>query len=74
MCHYCKKLGHVKADYYKLRNKRTAESNEEDVAGANLADKSSDNFLLVSTSDSSEFTSEWILDSGYSFHMCPNRK
>ncbi|MFQ6625104.1 hypothetical protein Gotur_003810, partial [Gossypium turneri] len=60
-CHYCKKLDHVKADCYKLRNKRAIESNEEDVAGANLVDENGDNFLLVSTSDNSKLTSEWIL-------------
>ncbi|MFQ6642302.1 hypothetical protein Gotur_018422, partial [Gossypium turneri] len=64
MCRYCKKLGHVRADCYKLRNKRAAESNEEDAAGANLADESGDDFLLVSMSDNSKLTSEWILDSG----------
>ncbi|KAG8474630.1 hypothetical protein CXB51_031256 [Gossypium anomalum] len=73
-CRYCKKLGHVKADCYKLRNKRAAESNEKDLAGANLVDESGDDFLLVSTSDNSKFTSEWILDSGCPFHMCPNRE
>ncbi|MBA0702806.1 hypothetical protein Goari_021982 [Gossypium aridum] len=73
MCCYCKKLSHIKADYYKLRNKIAAESNKEDVGGANLADESGDDFLLVSTSDNSKLTSEWILDSGYSFHMYPNR-
>ncbi|MBA0787172.1 hypothetical protein Gotri_024973 [Gossypium trilobum] len=52
-CRYCKKLSHVNADCYKLRNKR-AVSNEEDVVGANLADESGDDFLLVLTSDSSE--------------------
>ncbi|MBA0673171.1 hypothetical protein Goklo_024791, partial [Gossypium klotzschianum] len=31
-CRYCKKLGYVKADCYKLQNKRDAESTEEDVA------------------------------------------
>ncbi|KAG8489413.1 hypothetical protein CXB51_017856 [Gossypium anomalum] len=67
-------LGHVKADCYKLRNKKAAESNEEDVAGANLADENGDDFLLVSTSDNTKLTSEWILDSGCSFHMCPNRE
>ncbi|KAG8503097.1 hypothetical protein CXB51_000873 [Gossypium anomalum] len=67
-------LGHVKADCYKLRNKRVVESNEEDVAGANLADENGDDFLLVSTSDNSKLTSEWILDSRCSFHMCPNRE
>ncbi|KAK5772201.1 hypothetical protein PVK06_048479 [Gossypium arboreum] len=68
-CHYCKKLGYVKADCYKLRNKRVVESNEEDVVGANLADESGDDFLLVSTSDNSKLTFEWILDLGCSFHM-----
>ncbi|KAG8486047.1 hypothetical protein CXB51_019338 [Gossypium anomalum] len=74
MCRYCKKLGHFKADCYKLRNKRAAKSNKEDVAGANLANESSDDFLLVSTSDNSKLTFEWILDSGCSFHMCPNKE
>ncbi|MBA0880612.1 hypothetical protein Goshw_011737 [Gossypium schwendimanii] len=45
MCRYCKRLGHVKVDCYKLRNKRTVESSEEDVASANLADESGDDFL-----------------------------
>ncbi|MFQ6622815.1 hypothetical protein Gotur_002487, partial [Gossypium turneri] len=72
MCRYCKKLGHVKTNYYKLKNKRTAESNEEDVAGVNLANESGDYFPLVSMSDSSEFTSKWILDLECSFHLCPN--
>ncbi|KAH1073164.1 hypothetical protein J1N35_025492, partial [Gossypium stocksii] len=43
-CRYCKKLGHIKAYCYKLQNKRAAESNEEDVVGANLVDESSDDF------------------------------
>ncbi|MFQ6652427.1 hypothetical protein Gotur_024300, partial [Gossypium turneri] len=73
-CRYCKKLGHVKVDCYKLQNKRAIESNEEDLAGANLADESGDDFLLVSMSHNSKLTSEWILHSGCSFHMCPNRE
>ncbi|MBA0868836.1 hypothetical protein Goshw_019399 [Gossypium schwendimanii] len=44
-CRYCKKLGHVKADCYKLQNKRATESNGKDVIGTNLADQSSDDFL-----------------------------
>ncbi|MBA0880263.1 hypothetical protein Goshw_016733, partial [Gossypium schwendimanii] len=55
---YYKNLGHVKADCYKLRNKRAAESNEEDVVGANLADESDDDFLLVLTSNNSKLMSE----------------
>ncbi|MBA0769674.1 hypothetical protein Gotri_018379, partial [Gossypium trilobum] len=41
-CRYCKKLGYVKTNCYKLRNKRATESNEEDVVDANLADESGD--------------------------------
>ncbi|KAG8486050.1 hypothetical protein CXB51_019370 [Gossypium anomalum] len=67
-------LGYIKADCYKLRNKRAAESNEEEVAGTNLADENGDDFLLVSTNKNSKLMSEWILDSGCSFHMCPNRE
>ncbi|MFQ6663563.1 hypothetical protein Gotur_031048 [Gossypium turneri] len=44
MCRCCKKLGHAKANCYKLRNKRATESNEENVASANLADESGDDF------------------------------
>ncbi|MFQ6620309.1 hypothetical protein Gotur_000837 [Gossypium turneri] len=72
-CRNCKKLGHVKADCYKLRNKRAVKSNEEDFVGSNLANDKGDDFLLVPTSESSKLTSEWILDSRCSFHMCPNR-
>ncbi|KAH1056164.1 hypothetical protein J1N35_034229 [Gossypium stocksii] len=71
-CRYFKKLGHVKAYCYKLRNKKASKSNEKDVTSANLANESSDDFLLVSMSDNSKHTSEWILDSRYSFHLCPN--
>ncbi|MBA0866605.1 hypothetical protein Goshw_022796, partial [Gossypium schwendimanii] len=56
MCCYCKKLGHVQVDCYKLRNKRAIESNKKDVASAKLADESGDDFLLVSTSDNSNLT------------------
>ncbi|KAK5802831.1 hypothetical protein PVK06_030456 [Gossypium arboreum] len=73
-CRYCKKLGHVKVDCYKLRNKRATESNEEYVAGANWADENGDDFLLMSTSDNTKLTSDWILDLRCSFHMCPNRE
>ncbi|MFQ6629238.1 hypothetical protein Gotur_007603, partial [Gossypium turneri] len=73
-CCYGKKLGHIKVDCYKLQNKRTVKSNEEDVASANLVDESGNDFLLVSTSDNFELTFEWILDSECSFHMNPNKE
>ncbi|MBA0646649.1 hypothetical protein Goklo_014598, partial [Gossypium klotzschianum] len=71
-CRYCKKLGHVKANCYKLRNKRATESNEEELTDTNLADYNGDDWLLVFMTKMSKFTSKWILDSGCSFHLCPN--
>ncbi|KAH1055752.1 hypothetical protein J1N35_033817 [Gossypium stocksii] len=53
---------------------KAAESNNGHVVGANLADKSDDDFFLVLTSDSFELMSEWILDLGCSFHMCPSKE
>ncbi|MBA0760337.1 hypothetical protein Gotri_023088, partial [Gossypium trilobum] len=53
---------------------RYCKNNKKDVAGANMVDESGDDLLLVSMSGSSELMSEWILDSGCSFHMCPNRE
>ncbi|KAH1097314.1 hypothetical protein J1N35_014235 [Gossypium stocksii] len=49
-------------------------SNKKDTIGVNLADESTDDFLLVSTSNSSELTFEWILDSRCYFLMYPNRE
>ncbi|KAH1082386.1 hypothetical protein J1N35_022147 [Gossypium stocksii] len=43
-------------------------------SGPNLADENDDDFLLVSTSYNSKLTSEWILDFGCSFNMCPIRE
>ncbi|KAG8503762.1 hypothetical protein CXB51_001771 [Gossypium anomalum] len=37
-------------------------------------DKLSLDDVKVSTSNNSKLTSEWILDSGCSFHICPNRE
>ncbi|MBA0767540.1 hypothetical protein Gotri_016413 [Gossypium trilobum] len=60
----------------KKRDKRCryCKNNDKDVVGANLVNESDDNFLLVLTSDNSKFSFEWILDSGCSFHMCPNKE
>ncbi|MBA0877203.1 hypothetical protein Goshw_025025 [Gossypium schwendimanii] len=56
------------------RDKRCCycKNNEEDLAGVNLADDKGDDFLLVSTSENFELTSEWILDLRCSFHIFSN--
>ncbi|XP_065044048.1 retrovirus-related Pol polyprotein from transposon TNT 1-94 isoform X1 [Musa acuminata AAA Group] len=76
-CRYCHKMGHIKTDYFKLKNKlkqkgklveKTTESAEASVA----SDENVEN-IFFATDDRTMSKNEWILDSGYSYHMCPNR-
>ncbi|KAL8497416.1 hypothetical protein ACS0TY_020925 [Phlomoides rotata] len=69
-CHNCKKPGHIKKNYYSWIRKQQALKD----GGGNTAD-------IVEKYDASEvlnvvehpISEEWILDTGCSFHMCPNR-
>lgn len=74
-CGYCNKLGYIKAKCYKLqnKNKRVVESNERAVANASVAEDQGDDWLLVPIIKRFELMSMWILDSKFSFHMCPNK-
>ncbi|MCQ7691360.1 DDE-type integrase/transposase/recombinase, partial [Salmonella enterica] len=76
-CRYCHKMGHIKADCFKLKNKlkqkgklveKTTESAEASVA----TDENVGN-IFSATDDRTRSKNEWILDSGCSYHMCPNR-
>ncbi|XP_059671098.1 uncharacterized protein LOC132316642 [Cornus florida] len=78
------KKGHIKWNFPKLKNKKKdkkdkkeskdkSTSNSSDIAG--VAEESSsdvENILSVSISDCHS-SSEWVLDFGCSYHMCPNR-
>lgn len=79
-CVYCNKTGHTESKCYKLqnKNKRANENDERGKQKANVTDASvvgdkGDDLLLVLMTERSKFISEWILDSGSSYHMCPNR-
>lgn len=65
-CHYCKKKGHFKQDCPKLNGKP-----DKSIAG--VTENNSDNDENVLTIFSTRLEDEWILDSGCSYHMCPNR-
>ncbi|KAG8502420.1 hypothetical protein CXB51_000378 [Gossypium anomalum] len=78
-CNFCKKKGHIKSDCYKLQNKikkeaanqkgkQTKNSGEADI----VEDYSDGKFLVASVNDS-QVSKEWILNSGCTFHMSPNR-
>ena len=78
-CKYCKKKGHIIDECYKLqnKNKRAGEDhkrNKPEKSGeADVAEKYNDGELLVASDIDSKQSDEWILDSGCTFHMCPNR-
>jgi len=67
-CNYCRQPGHWKVDCPKLKgNKETGEE-----ALATIVEYFEDNNYVLSVSGDCVGNS-WILDSGCSQHMCPNR-
>ncbi|KAG8499626.1 hypothetical protein CXB51_006086 [Gossypium anomalum] len=78
-CNFCKKKGHIKSECYKLQNKIKREAanqkgkQPENSGEANVVEDYSDGELLVTSVNDSKVSEEWILDSGCTFHMSPNR-
>ena len=70
ICFNCQEIGHTKR-FYPKKNKRNVEQEEPKGEVAVVQDGyDSSDMLMVSTSKSHKC---WILDSGCSFHMTPNR-
>ena len=70
-CWYCNKTGHLKKECWKRQESKKDDSKSE----ANLV-KSSDSGMIdevLSVSIISEYNEEWLLDSGASHHICPNK-
>ncbi|KAG8496686.1 hypothetical protein CXB51_007936 [Gossypium anomalum] len=78
-CNFCKKKGHIKSECYKLQNKIKREAanqkgkQPENSGEADVVEYYSDGELLVASVNDSKVSEEWILDSGCTFHMSPNR-
>ncbi|KAG8472744.1 hypothetical protein CXB51_034629 [Gossypium anomalum] len=78
-CNFCKKKGHIKSECYKLQNKIKREAanqkgkQPENSGEADVVEDYSDGELLVASVNDSKESEEWILDSGCTFHMSPNR-
>jgi len=64
-CHYCKREGHWKIECPKLKEKK-----EVDIGNATTVAEGDDLVLFVATT---LVRDAWIIDSGCSYHMCPNR-
>ncbi|KAL0453639.1 UNVERIFIED_CONTAM: Retrovirus-related Pol polyprotein from transposon TNT 1-94 [Sesamum latifolium] len=74
-CYKCKEPGHVKRDCPKLK-KQADEKRDDSSKSANMvlndgSDCSDGDMLSVSTN---QFVDAWILDSGCSYHITPNRE
>ena len=70
---YYRKLGHLVAECYKLKNKKVKEERNNQSAEASIVNSGSDgDILLVTTTDNRDATT-WVLDSCYTYHMCPYR-
>ncbi|KAM7477355.1 hypothetical protein LguiA_025568 [Lonicera macranthoides] len=76
ICHKCKKPGHIPRECPNRtngggENKGVVENANTNAVTA-LKDEDFESMLVVTSRVSS--SSEWILDSGCSYHMCPNRE
>ncbi|KAG8491630.1 hypothetical protein CXB51_014990 [Gossypium anomalum] len=78
-CNFCKKKWHIKSECYKLQNKIKREAANqkgkqlENSGEADVIEDYSDGELIVASVNDSKVSEEWILDSGCTFHMSPNR-
>ncbi|KAG8499322.1 hypothetical protein CXB51_005880 [Gossypium anomalum] len=78
-CNFCKKKVHIKSKCYKLQNniKREVANQKgkqpENFGEANVVEDYSDGELLVVSVNNFKVSDEWILNSGCTFHMSPNR-
>ncbi|KAG8503323.1 hypothetical protein CXB51_001371 [Gossypium anomalum] len=78
-CKFCKKKGHIKSECFKLQNKIKKEtanqkSKEPEESGeVDIVEDYSNGELLVISVNNFKVSEEWILYSGYTFHMTPNR-
>ena len=73
ICYYCKKEGHFKKDCNKRKADREKKVGKKIEVG--VADSGADDGdLLHNCVGMNNSDDAWLLDSGCSFHMCPNKE
>jgi len=75
-CRYCKKPGHDISNCYKLKNKKEREENNkkmQKVAEAEVVESDSKDDVLLAVSVDKRNSSEWVFDTGCTYHMCPRK-
>ena len=68
-------LGHWKAECPKAKGKKMESNTEANLAQVDGSDEDSSVFSLSVTTPTicNSDNAEWILDTGATYHMCPNR-
>ena len=72
VCNYCKEKGHWKSDCPKKKKQQ-----EKQHASASVAEKEAKNSeedLALIANEPTHHSDVWVLDSGASYHICPNRE
>jgi len=77
-CNYCGKLGHIQADRWKPKKKKGKEEKEKTATVDYIVESESDGDALLATmplaiTSEKGLGDDWVLDSGYTYHMCPRR-
>ena len=73
-CALCKELGYWKVKCPKAKGKKVESNTEANLAQVGRSDEDSSVSLSVTTPTVSySDNAEWILDTGATYHMCPNR-
>ncbi|KAL8160958.1 hypothetical protein V2J09_012447 [Rumex salicifolius] len=76
-CKYCKKAGHDVSECFKLKNKKESQkqgqSSDQGGQSSHSVNSCTDGDLLLVDHDSQDTKTEWIIDSGCTFHMCPHK-
>ena len=74
-CYYCHKRGHYKSDCPSLKKKDKQHGQRQDSANvANETESNASDSVLTACSAVNLSNDVWIMDSGASYHMCPNRE
>ena len=68
-CHWCKKPGHLKRDCYAWKRKQESSGGKVVNSAEEVEEDGSPEALNVMETKEG---GSWIMDSGCSFHMCPN--